>query len=144
MTKFLDNGFTSGPFYDEVVSSRDIANLSIFHENFQKLFTEKELQKVFTMFDTYKKVASPIAHLPLRTFTTPLNRCLQQEGKNPGALYGECLLQKLLVIENLEPESVEFLPTISTYQSWFHGLEKSSANYAKFEEASQILKHMQR
>ncbi len=142
MSKLRDNSFISGALYDDVVSARDIASLSVFHDKFDKKFDEAELQKVFNMFDLYKKVASPIAHVPVKTFAVPLERCLAQQKTIGGALYGECLLQKLLVLENLATESDEKQTAIVTFQAWFKTLPKSTAHYSKFEEASHILKQM--
>ena len=142
VSKLLDNNFISGANYDDVVSTRDIASLAAFHEKPRPVFDEKELHRLFNMYDMYKKVASPITRVPMQTFITPLEKCLGQEKKKAGPLYGECMLQKLLVLENLAPESTEIVSAIAQYQTWFATLPKGMENYAKFEEANTILKHL--
>ncbi len=143
MNKLLDKNFISGAIYDDVVSSRDIAGLSAFHDMPKAVFDEKELHRLFNMYDMYKKVASPIVRVPLQTFIAPLERCLAQEKKKGSGLYGECLLQKLLVLENLVPEDQEIRNAVLGYQTWFATFPKGSENYAKFDEANTILKHLQ-
>jgi len=128
-------------YSDIIGNTRELASMDAFHAPAAKRFGASDLQNVYTMFEMYKRFASPIAQIPLDRFLVPVDHCLKT---TPYAeeLFGECLLQKILVMDTATPSVPEFSAEINRYLDWFEKLPKTSTNYEKLSEAKNILVKM--
>jgi hypothetical protein len=93
------------------------------------------------MFEMYKKYASPVARIPPSHFMNKVEFCLKTV---PYAteLYGECLLQKILVLQTVSAPTPEFKLLVDRYLDWFPNLATTTANYPKLKDARDILARM--
>jgi hypothetical protein len=138
MMKLQKPEFKSDPKYDEVVTNRDLASLDVFHKELPKKFTAGDLQAIYSMFELYKKFASPIARVPLANFMRQVDYCIHNTVYKE-ELYGECLLQKILLLETVKSTAPEFIKSVNQYLDWFPNLAKDAENFQKLEEARNIL-----
>lgn len=122
-------------------NGREIASLGHYTSRQKAKFTAQDLSDVYQMFDVYKKYASPIARLPLSGFMERVDYCLESIPKSD-ELFGECLLQKILVMETTQRPSKELTSAIHLYLEWFPSLDRNNENYAKLEDAKEILEKM--
>lgn len=141
MEKLMNREFHHDPKYDDVVTARDLSSLDVFYKDTPKKFTPADLQAVYSMFELYKKFASPIARIPASLFLKPVEYCMKTN-VYADELYGECLLQKILVLETVQLPGPEFQSAVTQYLDWFPNLPKTSPNYAKLLEAKGILSQL--
>lgn len=124
--------------YQDIVQTRDVASFDTFSRPTPKKFTAADLQNIYNMFELYKRYASPVARISPRVFLDQTDHCMKT---TPYAdeLFGECLLQKILVLETTTPPGPEFTAAVNQYLDWFPQLSKTAPNYPKLEEAKNIL-----
>lgn len=142
MTSFAEPKFKPTEKQMRVISQRELSSVAA---NYQKVppmkFTLEALQSINGNFEMYKRYVSPIAQLPLRPLLAQLDYCLKTTPFN-NELYGECLLQKILVLETTQVASPMLNSNIQQYLDWFPNLDKTSPNYKKLSEANVILRKM--
>jgi hypothetical protein len=138
MMKLAKPDFQSDSKYDDVVTNRDLSSLEVFNKELPKKFTAADLQTIYSMFELYKKFASPIARVPLGNFMKQVDYCMHNTVYKD-ELYGECLLQKILVLETIKSTAPEFFNSVNQYLDWFPNLSKDASNFQKLEEARNIL-----
>lgn len=131
-TNDKEQGGEGGP------NDRELANLADFATPSKGKFTRKDLQLTTDMFDTYKRYYSPVAYLPIAPVLDRLDRCMIQT-IGGDELYGECLLQKILVFEAVFGRGAEFKESAARFIEWFDKLGTGSTNYQTLKQARDIL-----
>jgi hypothetical protein len=58
-------------------------------------------------------------------------------------IYGECLLQKILVLDSLMPPSETTRVEMGKFLAWFPTLKIGGPNYARLKEAVDIIRKME-
>jgi spermidine synthase len=139
--KVLDSKFSPEKFYENPLPPRDLASLGTFGAVKNGNFTHDDLQLVYEMFEVYKKYYSPIAQIPIYTFLDRVETCLKNVPLTK-ELYGECMLQKILILENVQLPEYEYHSSIDNYLEWFLTLAPTSKDYTKLKEARDILVRM--
>ncbi len=129
--------------YTQRFEERDLASLSLLSNSKLKKFNIKRLREINTALDTYKKYASPINQLTTDNLLTQLNFCMNTTAYSD-ELYGECLLQKIILIETTTSKNQELQSNIQQYLEWFPHLDKNNPNYEKLSKAKEILEEMRR
>ncbi len=124
-----------------ILAPRELASINEFHEPPVKKFGVEDLQEVNNLFNLYKKFASPIARLPVTHLMGSVDYCLRTTTL-ADELYGECLLQKILVLETTRLPGPDLSSSIQQYLEWFPTLNQKAPNYAKLQEAKNILSKM--
>jgi hypothetical protein len=140
-SRFQDPKFVVDPRWEDVATNRDLASFDAFHEKIDVTFTSNDLQTAYRMFESYKKYASPLAHIPPERFMAPVDQCLRSVDAD-NELYGECLLQKILVLETVPIPTFDLNRSVSDFLDWFPKLAANAPNYGKLEEARNILLKM--
>jgi hypothetical protein len=142
MTSLADSTFALQP-YEQVAPTREIASVATLKTPEPKQFTDKDLAVVYRMFDTYKRFASPLARIPSSLLDRHIGRCLSTTPA-PSALHGECMLQRILLLEATDGDGQELRERVAEYLQWFPQADKNATNYRKLEEARDILARMSR
>lgn len=119
-------------------TARDLASIAEFGKVGPKRFSPVDLNVAFEMFESYKRYYSPISYIPIEPVLQRLDKCLIQVPES-NDLFGECLLQKVLIYESVYGRGAEFKETTARYVSWFETLPKDSSNYEKLKQAREIL-----
>jgi spermidine synthase len=127
--------------YMEKVSSRVIASLEKIKAPPRGKFVASDLIEVFDLFEAYKKYRSPLSRVPASLFLKKLDYCLDTVNAKTD-LYGECLLQKVLVIDNFVSEKPQFETTARRFFAWFEKLPKDNDKYGRFKNAAELLREM--
>ncbi len=138
MSRILNPAFQIDEKYHETVTGRDLASLNLLSSQPGKNFSAADLANFNSMYETYKKFSSPIAHVPASRFSDRLERCIKTV-KPSDELKGECLLQKLMFVESLEGQGPAFTSAAKAYLDWFPLLDVKSPNHARLEEARDIV-----
>lgn len=141
MAKMLNPAFSQPKDYEASLPDRDLASMPAFQKPVDKRFTVDDLQEIYSLFDIYKKYYSPLARLPLAPMMSRVDSCLHSIPHND-ELYGECLLQKVVVFETTAENTPTFTTAVNEYLTWFPTLSSKSPNYSKLEEARNILVKM--
>jgi spermidine synthase len=141
LAKYLQPKYDPNSIMRGILPDRELASLNEFHEGPVKKFTVDSLQEVNSLFNVYKKYASPIARLPVAQLSTNVDYCLRTTALTE-ELYGECLLQKILILETAQLPGPSLNSSIQQYLEWFPTLNKGSSNYGKLQEAKNILSKM--
>lgn len=103
-----------------------------------KIKTLPDLMKEYTLFDSYRKYISSVTYVPPVEFLSPLEHCLNQVKKNT-ELWGECLLQKLIVMDTLKVDAMEFKRSGSLFLDWSKDISKDHRIYEKVQQARKII-----
>lgn len=122
-------------------AKREIAAVQLGSKSKNVLMTQNELNQIYESFEVYKKYVSPIVRVSPDYFLSRLNQCMTHTSQK-NSLYGQCLLQKLLIVNVLNGPEREFLELGSHYMSWFRTLPDSSNDYLKLLNARDILAKM--
>jgi spermidine synthase len=139
LSRALDATYDPDLYYEEVLPRRDMASLNGHHANPNpKAFGPLDLAEIYRIFETYKKYSSPLAHFPTELLVGRTDGCLKTISQS-SSLYGECLLQKILMLELTDLSPNEYLKTVDRYTSWFPTLNPGVADYARLKEAKEIL-----
>jgi spermidine synthase len=137
-SRFQDPKFQVDPRWEEIASNRDLASFDSFHRKIEVAFGANDLQTAYQMFESYKKYASPLAHIPPERFMAPVDQCLRSVDAD-NELYGECLLQKILVLETVPIPTFDINRSVNEFLDWFPKLSQNAPNYGKLAEARSIL-----
>lgn len=119
------------------VEGRDLASVRSFQSRIP-IRSIQDLVVEYNLFDSYRKYISPISFFRPETFMTPLQSCLGS-AKKDSELWGECLLQKLIVMDTLKINEEEFKKDASVFLDWAKTVPKTSRIYEKVEQAKYIL-----
>ncbi len=141
LTRFQQPKYDPSGQMKDIIPARELASVNEFHEPPKKRFGVDDLQEINNLFNLYKKFASPIARLPVSHLTTNVDYCLRTTALTE-ELYGECLLQKILILETAHLPGPNLSSSIQQYLEWFPSLAKTSTNYGKLLEAKNILAKM--
>ncbi len=106
-----------------------------------KPFLEPEITEIYNLFESYKKYASPITRIPARHLYKRLDSCLREVAKQK-SLYGQCLLQKLLIMDSLDADRKNFDELAKGYLLWFPTMSPNDKDFQKLKEARDILEKM--
>ena len=123
---------------DNAPSARDLSSLEAFSSAPKGKFTSHDLDDAVAMFDAYRKYASPLALLPVDPFLARVEYCIRTIGRSD-ELHGQCLLQRILMLETVRMRGPEFKEAVANYMTWFADLPESSPSYAKLKDARDIL-----
>ena len=138
MAKLVNPGYEPNPGYEAQVAPRELSSLGTYHLLPRGKFTVNDLQNVYSMFEAYKKFVSPLARIPINGILSRVNLCLQSTPYKE-ELHGECLLQKILVLETTQDTSPELSNLMEEYLAWFPNADSKSPNFTKLQEAKDIL-----
>ena len=138
LARTLRAEYEPGTGYEEYVPGREVASLRSFAPVKGAVFSIEQLQKSYEMFELFKKYYSPLARIPMIQLTKQLEFCVKNTSKAV-PLYGECLLQKILVAETVRIEGENYKAMMDEYYRWFGGLAESFPNFNRFKEAKGIL-----
>lgn len=141
IAKMVNPGYEPTEAYDNMPQRRELASLASFQFEPKGKFTALDLQEVYSMFEVYKKYASPLARMPISGFMNRVETCIKTV-PSKDELHGECLLQKILVLETVRPPSMVLTSAINDYLTWFPTVDPKAPNYAKLLEAKEILTKM--
>jgi spermidine synthase len=119
-------------------STRDLASLESYTTLPKGKFTQKDLDAATEVFNVYKKYHSPLSILPDQAFLGRADYCIETVSPRE-ELYGQCLLQKILMLETVRMRAREFKEAVASYTTWFDKLSESSPSYGKLKEARDIL-----
>ncbi|MCB0404577.1 MAG: hypothetical protein KDD51_07300 [Bdellovibrionales bacterium] len=138
MAKVEDAKSSLDLIYGSVVPTRDLAKIGAFHNPPKRGFGQDDLHRAYEMFDVFKAYYSPIAHISVPEMVKRMDFCLRSTGlKN--TIHGECLLQKILLMQMVHNTDQEFQRTVDQYYAWFRQLGPEVRNYSRFKEARDIL-----
>lgn len=126
---------------DKAPDARELASLAGYRRNLSGKFTKADLDESYYMFESYKKYYSPIALMPFQSFMDRFEKCVKVVSQGD-TLYGECLLQKLLVLETLSMKGPEFKENVSLFLTWFEKVPSTVENYDKLKKARELLVQM--
>ncbi len=121
--------------------SRALASLPLFRPKATAQFGEPQLQEAFERFDSFKRYASPVFHITQSQLVAPVDACLKATPRS-SEVWGQCLLQKVLILEWLANPSEGLRNARRAYLDWFPTLSPKSASYGKLREAREILEKM--
>lgn len=127
--------------YPDVLSERVLASLGKAKFTETTRFKSENLTEVYNFFESYKKYISPIVYTDPKGMIQRLDGCMKTAPKSD-ELYGECLLQKLLVIDGLSVPNYDFDKLASDYLNWFSTIPNTHPQYQKLKEAGDILVRM--
>ncbi len=119
------------------VDSRELAAVKTMVTR-NKLKDFKDLMQEYNLFDSYRKYISSVTYLSPNAFLIPLEYCLHTIQANT-ELWGECLLQKLIVMDTLKVDDIEFKKEGSRFLDWSKDISKESRIYEKVQQARQIV-----
>lgn len=136
-----DTKFHRNNLYGEVLPGRVVASVQKGMEEKKKTFTPQESNEVYSFFESYKKYLSPIAYVNPYNLLSRVEVCLKNTPQTR-ELYGECLLQKLLIIDGLGVKELDFDLLAKHYLTWLGAFPKSDPQYQKLKEAGDILVRM--
>ena len=141
LAKIVNPSYVLGREYDGVIPLKELAGLSLLTRQPAARFSSSDLTNVYSMFDSYKKYGSPLARISPANLLKRVDSCLG--GVSPKQeLYGECLLQKILMMETLQTASKDIFDSVNHYFAWLKGLPTTSPGYARLREASTILERL--
>lgn len=140
ITSLLDPSFGLKP-YEQLAATREIASVATLRAPEPSRFGEKDLAVVYRMFETYKRFASPLARIPTQFLDRHIDRCLATTPVT-STLRGECMLQRILLLEATDGNGAALRQRVAEYLSWFPSADTSAPNYRKLEEAKNILARM--
>jgi len=138
VAKLVNPGYEPNPGFELQVAPRELASLGGFHLVPRGKFSVSDLQTVYNMFEAYKKYASPLARIPIDAIIARVDTCLSTIGFKE-ELHGECLLQKILILETTQEPSPELTKNMELFLEWFPNADPSSPNFTKLQEARDIL-----
>ncbi|MEZ4750154.1 MAG: hypothetical protein R3B54_05840 [Bdellovibrionota bacterium] len=138
MAKVEDSKSSLDLLYGAIVPTRDLAKIGAFHNPPKRGFTQDDLHRAYEMFDVFKAYYSPIAHISVPDMIKRMDYCLQSTGITNN-IHGECLLQKILLMQMIQNTNQEFQRTVDRYYAWFRQLKPGAPNYTRFKEARDIL-----
>jgi spermidine synthase len=98
------------------------------------------LSEFRTHVESFKSFYSPLARMPETVFLRYLDGCARSVSQKE-ELYGECLLQRILLAETFGMGE-KTLDWIAKYEQWFAVLPDSSASYRRLHDAGQILRRI--
>jgi hypothetical protein len=127
----------------EVVQKNLAELLNIVGPSPGKVFTAADLPKVKAVYELYKHYYSGMNHWPIEPLLDRLTLCLRSQRKN-GALFGECLLQKIVVLDGLDFNHPELLPSMDQFRSWYKSLPAASSLHEDFRSANDVIEEMER
>lgn len=138
-----DSQFIKSGKYGEVLASRVVASIDRSRLLKRDVFKPENLSEVYNFFESYKKYISPIVFTEPSLFIGRLDECLKTSSRT-NELYGECLLQKLLVIDGLAITELDFDSLSENYLTWFKTIPTTHPQYRKLKEAGDILIRMRK
>ena len=141
LARFLKADYDPNSNYKDILNPREIASVDNLRNQPKNAFTETHLQAINEVFETYKRFASPIARIPVEPLLNRVDSCLSQVSYEQ-ELYGECLLQKILILETATLPGPALNQNIQKYLEWFPNLDSNSPDYLKLKEARNILTTM--
>ncbi len=98
-----------------------------------------ELSAVHSAVQTLRGFTSALAPLPTRGLEARLDVCLALN-KSDARLSGECLIEKIALLEFSRPGSDSWGRTVDQYRTWFAVLPPSTPDYAIFADVARALK----
>jgi len=143
MAKLINPGYEPNPGYEIQMAHRELASLGSYQLMPRGKFTVTDLQTVYTMFEAYKKYASPLARIPMPGMLARVEQCLRDTPFEQ-ELHGECLLQKILMMETTQDTNPALTEQMEKYLTWFPNADPKSPNYGKLQDAKEILTKMTR
>lgn len=120
---------------------RALASLPLFEANAQQPRGEAQLQTTFDRFEAFKRYASPIFFVGEPQLLKPVETCLKSARRST-EVWGQCQLQKVLILEWLNNPSEKLVEAKRAYLDWFPTLSKQSPSFDKLREARDILLKM--
>jgi spermidine synthase len=120
---------------------RALASLPLFEADSSRVKGEAALQATFDRFEAFKKYASPLFFVEQAQLIKPVDVCLKSTAKAT-EIWGQCQLQKVLILEWLSNPSPVLVQAKQDYLNWFPTLKNGGPNYEKLREARDILLKM--
>jgi spermidine synthase len=139
LEKAIDPKFNPNASYEDTLSERDVAAMDPEARSYH-LFSMDDLQKIYRLFEIYKKYYSPLGRFPVEQLIEKTNMCMKTAFKST-ELYGDCLLQKILMLEVMGTDPNEYQSSVNEYLSWFPTISTATSNYSKLKEARDIISH---
>lgn len=103
-----------------------------------KRFTRSQFAHIYNVLEAYRRYGSPIMRIPTAYFVQRIEQCLKTVPSHE-ELYGECLIQKAIILETMIPDSRELRSTVDSYVKWFDSVPKNSESYSRLLQAKESL-----
>ncbi len=98
-----------------------------------------ELSAIHSAVQTFRTYTSALAPLPTQGLEARLDACLTLN-RADARMAGECLIEKIALLEFSRPGSESWGRTVNQYRQWFAVLPKDTPDYAIFAEVARALR----
>lgn len=98
-----------------------------------------ELSAIHSAVQTFRTYTSALAPLPTQGLEARLDACLSLNQAD-ARMAGECLIEKIALLEFSRPGSESWGKTVNQYRQWFATLPKDTPDYAIFAEVAHALR----
>lgn len=98
-----------------------------------------DLSAIHSAVQTFRTYTSALAPLPTEGLEARLDACLVLN-RADARVAGECLIEKIALLEFSRPGSQSWGRTVNQYRQWFATLSKDTPDYGVFAEVAQALK----